>query len=94
MPARTAARRIQARFTRIHTEADIAGCEQATRYRSVTDPISSANWASAVLSAQYQAKVIGLQKDAVDMAGKQALMLIQSASILPPDQGHYLDVRV
>ncbi len=72
----------------------MTGCEQATRYTSVIDPVSSANWSSSVLSAQYQAKVIGLQKDAIDMAGKQALMLIQSASVLPPEQGHHLDVRV
>lgn len=58
------------------------------------DSVSSANMTNAVLSAQYQAKVIGLQKDAIDMAGRQALQLIQSASVLPPGQGHHLDVRV
>ncbi len=48
---------------------------------------------SAQFAAQYQVRVLLMQKDAIEQAGQEALKLIQSAMALAADQGQNLDVR-
>jgi hypothetical protein len=46
------------------------------------------------MSAEYTARILLMQKSAMKEAGDQAVKLIQSAAMLPPSQGHTLDVSV
>ncbi len=46
------------------------------------------------LSSEFQVRALALQKRAMTEVGEQAIKLIESASILPPDQGRRVDIRI
>lgn len=47
---------------------------------------------SSQLAIQYQAKVLSMQKNAMNAIGDSAIQLIQSAVVADPAQGQHLNV--
>lgn len=59
----------------------------------MTQPIGANAPTGPELATQYLARTLSLQKRVMTEAGEQTLKLIQSAAVLPPEQGRQLDVR-